>query len=152
MAMSDAGGDLWSPTAVAVLKRHLGKQTSEAWLEVLGAVGGEAEATGAAPAEAGEKETDADADTGETEAEEPAAAIEGQSQKATSPEQQDLLVQWLLDLRYLQLFLGPDDEALKELATAVHQKSGLENAAEERLAKASQDYFKRTGLLFGLLT
>ena len=155
MSMSDAGGDLWSPAAVAVLKRHLGKQISEAWLEVLGAVGGQAEATDAAVAEAGNETevTDADADADGTEAKEQAAAVEGQSQKATtSPGQQDLLVQWLLDLRYLQLFLGPDDEALKELAAAIHQKSGLENAAEERLAKAAQDYFKRTGLLFGLLT
>jgi hypothetical protein len=149
-AMGDAGGDLWSPAAVAVLKRHLSAQISQAWLEVLGALDGAKEAEAAADAEeAGEEEAAADA---EAAGEEEAAEEKSEKDAETSPEHQDLLVQWLLDLRYLRLFLGPDEAALKELEDAIHHKSGVEDAAEERLAKASQDYFKRTGLLFGLLT
>ncbi|KAK3295636.1 uncharacterized protein B0H64DRAFT_424310 [Chaetomium fimeti] len=138
MVMGDAGGDLWSPAAVDVLKRQLSKQLSAAWLEALGALGGaeEDETNGNA-----KEEANGDA---ETEAEESA---EGEAdQKA----EQDLLVQWLMDISYLGLFLGSND-TLRELENTVSRESGLETVAKERLAKASQDYFKRTSLLFGLL-
>ncbi|KAL2133568.1 hypothetical protein VTI74DRAFT_2132 [Chaetomium olivicolor] len=140
VAMGDAGGDLWSPAAVKVLKQHLSKQLAEAWLEAFGALDG-AEKTEAKEADAeGERSSDKDAD---------------EEKEGNRKQHQDLLVQWLMDISYLRLFLGSQaapEDALEELEDTVYQKSGLENPAKERLAKASQDYFKRTGLLFGLLT
>lgn len=151
-AMGDAGGDLWSPAAVAVLKRHLSKQVSEAWLEVLGAltVAEEDKAKDSDAAEAGEDESAEAKDADEAAGTQDPAENKGET-AAAGQEQQELLVQWLLDLHYLQLFLGPAEHSLKELEEAVYQNSGLEAAAKERLSKASQGYFKRTALLFGLL-
>ncbi|KAH6636223.1 hypothetical protein F5144DRAFT_645042 [Chaetomium tenue] len=159
--MGDAGGDLWSPAAVAVLKHQLSQQLSAAWLEALGALeeSEEGDANGDAEGKAkgetkGEVETEADkaAEEGadqKTEAEE--SATEETDQKAnTNLEKRDLLVQWLMDISYLGLFLGPDD-TLRGLEETIAKESGLETAAKERLAEASQDYFKKTSLLFGLL-
>jgi hypothetical protein len=142
VAMGDAGGDLWSPAAVTILKRHLEAQISAAWLEALGAL---------TPAENGEAE-----DTEGTKTETEGAAEQGTDNKTADEKateslaQRDLLVQWLLDIYYLRQFLGQG--TLEGLEDAVYEKSGLENTARERLAKTSQDYFKKTGLLFGLLT
>lgn len=143
-AMGDAGGDLWSPAAVAVLKRQLSKQMSDAWLEVLGVLDG--------PDEAKVKDVDeADAkDVDETEAEDGEAAAQDATEKVTaSLSQQDVLVQWLMDIYYLRQVFGSDED-LNELEQAVYQRVGTETA-KERLAKASREYFKRTSLLFGLL-
>jgi membrane protein involved in colicin uptake len=141
-----------------VLKRQLSKQLSAAWLEALGALGGEEEdetngdaeeeANGNAETEAEEESAEGEADQ-KAEVEKPAEKDTEQKVKAKA-EKQDLLVQWLMDISYLGLFLGSDD-TLRELEQAVSKESGLETAAKERLAKASQDYFKRTSLLFGLL-
>ena len=158
MVMGDAGGDLWSPAAVGVLKGQLSKQLSAAWLEALGALDEveEKEANDDVQDEANdEAETEAkeltEEDAGqETKAEEPAEEDADQKVKA-SPEKQDLLVQWLMDISYLGLSLGSQD-TLRELEETVSKESGLDTAAKERLAKASQDYFKKTSLLFGLLT
>ncbi|KAL2016740.1 hypothetical protein VTK56DRAFT_3129 [Thermocarpiscus australiensis] len=144
-AMGDAGGDLWSPAAVTVLKRQLCKQLVDAWMEALQTLTGNLKGT--AQSQVGKE------DAAEDEAEK-TAPIKGDA----SPDQhRDLLVQWLLDVFYLRLFLGSqgtsDEDMLKELEDAVYQKTGLESAAvRERLAKTSQEYFKRTGLLFGFLT
>lgn len=143
-AMSDAGGDLWSPAAVAVLKRRLGKDLSEAWLEALGNLAGNSDDA----AESGVEGKDAEGNE-----------VKQRDEKgdANSERRRDLLLQWLLDIYYLRSFLGfrpgSDEDTLKELENAVHQQAGLGDAAiRERLAKAAQEYFKRTGLLFGLLT
>jgi hypothetical protein len=146
VAMSDAGGDLWSPAAVGVLKRHLGEQISKAWLEVLGTLDGPKE--GEAKADEGPERDEAKG--GEEDETEESPKENTDEKTEARAEQQDLLVQWLMDIYYLRLFLGSDNT--KALEAAVYQKSGLEASAKEKLAKASQDYFKRTGLLFGLLT
>jgi hypothetical protein len=151
-AMGDAGGDLWSPVAVGMLKQHLSKQISEAWLEALGALC-EAKAEEVKDADETTKEEEVpdakDADGSEAEEEE---TEQKPSESAAAAEQQDLRVQWLMDIYYLGLFLGSGQDSMKELEDAVYQKSGLETPAKERLAKASQEYYKRTNLLFGLLT
>ncbi|KAK4123062.1 hypothetical protein N657DRAFT_619593 [Parathielavia appendiculata] len=136
VAMGDAGADLWSPAAVGVLKRHLQIQISDAWLEVLGAL-----------SSAGTREGE---HTEDTETEE-GAAEQGNERSAANLWQRDLLVQWLLDIYYLRWFLGSDD-SLKDLEEVVYQRSCLDATGKERLAKVSQHYFKRTSLLFGLLT
>ncbi|KAK4249895.1 hypothetical protein C7999DRAFT_12235 [Corynascus novoguineensis] len=148
IAMGDAGGDLWSPAAVGVLKQHLGKHLSVAWLEALGTLNG---------SEAGEaKSEEKEAKDGEPEVEGEETVTTDSAKDGTagkseaSSAQKDLLVQWLMDIYYLRMFLG-SEETMKELEETVQQKAGLESSAKERLAKASQDYFKRTSLLFGLL-
>jgi hypothetical protein len=149
-AMGDAGGDLWSPVAVGVLKQHLSKQMSEAWLEVLDTLVEAKVETKDADETTGEEVSDAkDADGSKAEEE---ATEQEPIESAAAAEQQDLRVQWLMDIYYLGLFLGPNQVSMKELEEAVYQKSGLETPAKERLAKASQEYYKRTNLLFGLLT
>jgi hypothetical protein len=148
--MGDAGGDLWSPVAVGVLKQHLSKQMSEAWLEVLDTLVEAKVETKDADETTGEEVSDAkDADGSKAEEE---ATEQEPIESAAAAEQQDLRVQWLMDIYYLGLFLGPNQVSMKELEEAVYQKSGLETPAKERLAKASQEYYKRTNLLFGLLT
>lgn len=141
VAMGDAGGDLWSPAAVAALKRHLSRQISEAWLEALGALD--------------DDDAEKASESGQDETGEGQSKQDASGNPETSLAHQDLLVQWLLDICYLRAFIAPQpasDDALKELEEGLSTKSGLESGpARERLAKASQDYFKRTGLLFGLL-
>ncbi|KAH6850035.1 hypothetical protein B0I37DRAFT_352566 [Chaetomium sp. MPI-CAGE-AT-0009] len=148
--MGDAGGDLWSPAAVHVLKGQLNKQLSAAWLEALGALDGAEDDERNGDAETKVEESTEEVADDKTEAEEPAKKDTDQKAQ-TTPGKQDLLIQWLMDISYLGLFLGPDD-TLRELEETVSKESGIETAAKERLAKASQDYFKRTSLLFGLLT
>lgn len=147
-AMGDAGGDLWSPAAVAVLKQHLSSQLAEAWVEALSALNKNAEE--ADEAAIPEKEEDGD------EAKEGEAAEEGAGETTEADRaQRDLLVQWLLDIYYVRLFIAPlqsSQECFTKLEEDLIQRTGLDSPAKERLAKASRDYFKRTGLLFGLLT
>ncbi|EGS20721.1 uncharacterized protein CTHT_0025570 [Thermochaetoides thermophila DSM 1495] len=136
VAMRDAGADLWSLAAVAVLKKHLVPEISKAWVEAL----------------EGLSSNDNNAQVGESGGEKGSAG-EKESNNVTSIEvHHDLLVQWLLDIHYLRLFLGPSEELFKELEDAVWKKTALDKTAiETRLAKTSQDYHKRTTLLFGLL-
>ena len=138
-AMGGAGGDLWSPSAVAALKRHLGKQVHDAWLRALDAV----------------EEEVADGNK----AEEEGAANEGDSGQAETSlaQRRDLFVQWLWDIHYLRLFLAPEpdsqSELFRDLEDRMHPMTGLESAPlRARMAKASQEYFKKTALLFSLLT
>ncbi|KAL1843693.1 hypothetical protein VTJ49DRAFT_393 [Mycothermus thermophilus] len=142
-AMADAGGDLWSPAAVGVLKQRLGRQICEVWLAVAGALD--------ETKPAGEKSTDEpETKTGDEEAAEKESEKQ-ESGMANSDQHRDLLIQWLMDIYYLRLFLGPHQDSLNELEESISERSGLDAAAEERMVKASQDYFKRTSLLFGLL-
>ncbi|KAK0711002.1 hypothetical protein B0H67DRAFT_444321, partial [Lasiosphaeris hirsuta] len=142
MSMDDAGGDLWSPAAVAALKQGLQEQISKLWLEAVEALASPTESE--LPAES-EK-------SGETK-----AAGEKEEGEAKPNQHQDLFIQWLFDILYLGYFLespaADGKDQLADLKSTVYQRTGLEgDVAKERLAKASQDYWKRTSLLFGLLT
>jgi hypothetical protein len=144
-AMADAGGDLWSPAAVRVLRQRLGKQICETWLEVVRALDEETKI----PCE----ENTGEADTKTEGDEKPEVESEKQQGDAGNTKRQhDLLIQWLVDVYYLKLFLGPHQDSVKELEEAIGERSGLDSTAKERLVKAAQDYFKRTTLLFGLMT
>ncbi|KAL2270296.1 hypothetical protein VTJ83DRAFT_2480 [Remersonia thermophila] len=157
-AMADAGGDLWSPAAVGVLKQRIGRQVGEVWLAAVGALEGEEEATKPAtgsressPAE-GEGENENEAKTGgDEEAAEKGSEKQEVAGAASSEQHRDLLIQWLMDIYYLRSFLGPHQDSLKELEESVGERSGLDAAAKARMVEASQGYFKRTSLLFGLL-
>ncbi|CAP68571.1 uncharacterized protein PODANS_7_5430 [Podospora anserina S mat+] len=154
-AMGDAGVDLWSPTAVSVLKETLRKQLSEVWLETVSKlteglepeVQTETEETPKPEAEEGTSDT---SDPKEESLEREAAKTEAVPDIVRH---RDLLVQWLYDIYYLSSFLGTDD-TFKQLSDVVLSKTDLEHSAtaKQRLQKTSQDYFKRTSLLFGLLS
>jgi hypothetical protein len=139
---------------VAVLKGLLARQLGEAWAEVLGSLAVVEEKKkdeGGGEEKDGEEDDESEESSDEGEKKKDENEKGEEEAKASSAGHQDLLIQWLMDLKYLQLFLGPDNDGLKTLEAAVYQKSGLEVASKERLGKAAQDYFKRTSLLFSLL-
>ncbi|KAK0630772.1 hypothetical protein B0T17DRAFT_590185 [Bombardia bombarda] len=140
MAMGDAGGDLWSPGAVAVLKQHVREQLCDVWLDSIKAVAVESPPTAV---HEGEKET--------------TDSSGAQEDETRLQQRRDLFIQWLFDISYLGFFLGSslsqsDKDSYKDLEDTVYRETKLENtAARERIVKTSQEYWKRTGLLFGLL-
>ncbi|KAG8161526.1 hypothetical protein KVR01_008513 [Diaporthe batatas] len=206
VAMGDAGTDLWSPAAVAALRRHVSRELSEKWSAALDAhlAGGEAKPGGEKPtagvgdgraedevkADGPEEPEDraedatkpagsaAESQTGKQDGEEavhdtatdekPEAKTEATEETATENEaeaaadsaaaeklRRDVLVQWLFDIAVLRLSVStaetPDE--FKKLEEAVWKKTGLEGtSAQQRLGKASQEYWKRTSLLFGPLS
>lgn len=208
VAMGDAGKDLWSPAAVAVLRRHVSKELSGRWAAALEAhlAQGEAkpevekpavEADGdkaengtkddtgdkaedGTPTESAEDskadKQDGEEATQESATDEKAEAAEDQSTSKTEAEDQsttdkdaeaavelgvaekprrDLLVQWLFDIAVLRLSVSTAETSgeLKELEESVWEKTDLAGtSAQQRLNKASQEYWKRTSLLFGLLS
>ncbi|KAK1826928.1 putative sphingolipid c9-methyltransferase [Podospora conica] len=140
LAMSDgAGGDLWSPTAVGVLKGRVGGELRGVWGEAV------ASAAAAAEGEEGAEEEEGKDEEGEDE------ALAEQQERVQ--QRRDLFVQWLFDVAYLRCCLDtPESGELAELEDVVYEKSGLEStAARERVARGAQEYWKRTSLLFGLL-
>jgi hypothetical protein len=71
-------------------------------------------------------------------------------------DKKDLFIQWLYDINYLRTCLGSMNpgkgEEFKTLEEQVLQQSGLEDEAQrQRIVKSSQEYWKRTSLLFGIL-
>ncbi|KAK4189526.1 hypothetical protein QBC35DRAFT_492854 [Podospora australis] len=163
MAMGDAGGDLWSPTAVAVLTSTLRQQLAEVWLEAVNKLveetkqpetetDGKTEDT----EKAGKAEKEAGDDTSaEDEAEKKVEEKPNAEDEEAKQQQRDLLVQWLYDICYLKHFIASSDsDSLKKLEDTILEKLDLENStsATGRLNKASEEYFKRTSLLFSLLT
>lgn len=74
---------------------------------------------------------------------------------ATEKLRRDLLVQWLFDIAVLRMSISTAEtsDEFKRLEEAVWKKTDLEGtSAQQRLSKASQEYWKRTSLLFGLLS
>ncbi|KKY38200.1 putative sphingolipid c9-methyltransferase [Diaporthe ampelina] len=212
LAMGDAGTDLWSPAAVAVLRRHVSKELSGRWAAALEAhitegkaktegekssveaevqsteigasvdtaKGTEDKAEDGTPTESAD-ESKADKQDGEEAAhdsgtdEKPDAAVDPVTDKAEAVDEsttdkeaeataeaalaerlrRDLLVQWLFDIAVLRFSISTAEtsEELKELEGTIWKKTDLEGtSAQQRLNKASQEYWKRTSLLFGLLS
>lgn len=201
VAMGDAGTDLWSPTAIAVLRRHVSKELSGRWTAALEAHLTEAEAKPEDVKPAAEAEDSTKANTVEEtedkgeDSKPPGSAeeskpdkedVEGAAHDSTPNEKpeadkaegaddtntdkeaekaaeaavaeklrRDLLVQWLFDIAILRLSISTAQtlSELKELEESVWKKTDLEGtSAQQRLNKASQEYWKRTSLLFGLLS
>ncbi|KAK4196521.1 hypothetical protein QBC40DRAFT_6964 [Triangularia verruculosa] len=160
-AMGDAGVDLWSPTAVSVLKKALRKQLAEVWLETVSKLSEvpesdaktEVEETSKPDAEMASQSDTEEGSKSDTEGKEPEEETPETQAKPDIEQHRDLLVQWLYDIHYLSAFIGTDD-SFTSLSETILSKTDLENSttAKQRLVKASQDYFKRTGLLFGLLS
>lgn len=177
MAMGDAGTDLWTPAAVLAVKRLIGKELAQRWTEALDAlvvpVNPEAEAhaepedhddeKSAANAAEDEAEQGENGEKVESEGKSPAAeeeskekqAEEAQEAAAEEKAQKDLLVQWLFDIATLRCVISKPDattDELKGLEELISKKADMESAtARHRLNKTSQEYWKRSSLLFGVL-
>ncbi|RYP18358.1 hypothetical protein DL765_003970 [Monosporascus sp. GIB2] len=149
MAMGDSGLDLWTPAAVQTLKQIFSARLVDVWrkeLEESGS-GGESEA------EKGTDSPDESETSAEKEDKSPGTNEETASNAGTKLTH-DLLVQWLYDVNLLQHCLetnATSDEALSKLSEDIYNMTGLGGDARDKITKASQEYWKRTNLLFGLL-
>ncbi|CAI4219159.1 unnamed protein product [Parascedosporium putredinis] len=183
-SMSDAGIDLWSPTAVNVLKGIVSAQVSELWTEALGKLpqgvkagksGSEATPDSAdqgdAKQEEKEEEAIAEADT-EAEENEKEAENEQEMEKEEVDEKtvevddakeaslseegrKELLTQWFFDVTYLARFfetVETSKEEFEKLAKKIYEQSGLDDdGLKQRIIKSTEEYWRRTNLMFGLL-
>ncbi|GAW11103.1 hypothetical protein ANO14919_004420 [Xylariales sp. No.14919] len=135
VSMGNLGVDLWTPAAVRTLKRVSCQQIAVIGHKELAATALDLDGAESKVDEDGKDETSAE---------------NGGNAKTT-----DVFIQWLFDInllrRYLNLGNDESDKAMKDLASEILKRTGLDNEAERRLVKASQEYWKRTSLLFGLL-
>lgn len=133
LAMAGVGADLWSPAAVTVLKQHIRVEIGKSWSEVL-------------KKEASKVNGTTNGDTA-PDHEEAAAELDKKSK--------GLLTQSLFDILVLQSAFeisgqtGGDE--LVKLGSMVEGKVELDAADSKRVASAAGEYWRRTGLLFGLL-
>ena len=141
--MADAGVDLWTPVAVAVMKRHVSERQAEMWRKAIDGISEdttkEEETT---PSQDEEKEST------ETAVEESTVASGGNSQ--------DLYVQWSFDvsllLEYLSSSSGTTENGLNDILVDIYKLTALEDdALRQRITKAAHEFWQRTSLLFGLL-
>ncbi|KAI6092412.1 hypothetical protein F4821DRAFT_134528 [Hypoxylon rubiginosum] len=152
MSMGDAGLDLWTPMAVRTLKRSFGKQLVEVWRKEFvseAANAQEIKTTEKVSEEKPSPEEESSAVEASEDLAESGKTVPGKSEKS-----KDIFIQWLYDIHLLQQCLGTEvssEEFFMAFVEESFEKTGLENGAKDRLAKASQEYWKRTSLLFGLL-
>ncbi|GAP87430.2 putative sphingolipid c9-methyltransferase protein [Rosellinia necatrix] len=146
MSMGSSGVDLWTPAAVKTLKRVFAGQLANTWRKELAAPTPESDETGSASETSGDETNETPTEDGDG----GKKADEKQSERS-----KDVFTQWLFDAHLLRHYLNIDDsdsdKGMKELVSEVLGKTGLDTDAESRLARGSQEYFKRTNLLFGLL-
>ncbi|KAK5664075.1 hypothetical protein OQA88_289 [Cercophora sp. LCS_1] len=148
VSMGDSGADLWSPAAVAVLKKHLREQVCQIWKEAV-------EKADTAIKEQYTAQSESEAEDEESEdagSKNPSAGGDTLAQQ-----RRDLFTQWLFDIFYLEFFLESSPPNTKgefdNIKAIIRKGASLGGAtAEEKLAKTSREYFKRTSLLFGLLS
>lgn len=159
MSMSDAGMDLWYPAMLVALKKEVNRYLREWWWKHVEQLQDESTVApvvmeGGVTVVNGDGAGDPAADAANGAQETVAASKTGQ----TAEERRDVLIQWLFDISYLRcgLSLSSSSEltpdALKELEAMVFERTGLETSARQRITKTSREYWKRTSLLFGLLT
>ena len=148
-AMAQAGADLWSPAAVRVLKQHLRSKLGREWSASL-----KAQKTKDSTQINGVK-TNGTTTNGDINSSDPLEAEpNGKSDAELDSQKMDVLIQSLFDILVLQSSLelssGTEDD-LQALAKTVEVQVELEALAKKRLHNAAKEYWKRTGLLFGLL-
>lgn len=149
MSMGDAGLDLWTPSAVKVLKQTFSDLLVAAWQKELesGAFGVQDADNEPKSPEDNEAPTEEEGKTEDSIDKETALVT-------TSQQRQDLLIQWLYDTHLLQHYLktnAASDEGLTKLAEDIFTMTGLGDDVRGRITKSSQDHWKRTSLLFELL-
>lgn len=157
MAMGDAGTDLWSPSAVSALKRFVCKELSERWTKGLETDHDDSKsmAEDKKSADGSENTNSGNADGEEAAEEEENNAEEAEDAVIAGKLRKDLLVQWLFDLAILRCSIGTSGAAdeLKGLEDAILKKTDVDDTAtRQRLNKASLEFWKRSSLLFGLLS
>ncbi|KAL0931057.1 sphingolipid c9-methyltransferase [Colletotrichum truncatum] len=72
-------------------------------------------------------------------------------------QRRDLFIQWLFDISLLGCYLDASSETkgdeFKDLKEKIYERTGLDSSeARQRITKSSQEYHKKTSLLFGLLS
>ncbi|KAG7101369.1 hypothetical protein HYQ44_019030 [Verticillium longisporum] len=173
VAMSDAGVDLWSATAVGVVKRKVRQQVCEAWLEAVEVqLDGSREGDqGKAKDDEKKDETSADGEDEDEDSDEEAEA-ENEAKDGSTTEadavdddkqteeqqRQDLFTQWFFDINLFECAFGPAADSastageLPALGDKVYSHTGLDGAeARKRIAASSREHWRKTSLLFGLL-
>ncbi|KAI0390811.1 hypothetical protein F5Y17DRAFT_40305 [Xylariaceae sp. FL0594] len=150
-SMGDAGVDLWTPAAVKTLKLTFSRQLADVWHKEL--------ATEDTDVEPMEPTTEPEGEEGANQPAEEEGNTEKESEKTSrrSEPNKDILIQWLFDINLLQCYFAAHDtepgkdKPLTELESKVAERIDLDAEAKRRLVKASEEYWKRTSLLFGLL-
>jgi ribosomal protein L35AE/L33A len=138
--MGKAGPDLWSPSAVRVLKRHLRANLGQRWIATLNA-----------QEEKDSSQVNGNATNGEVDEEhmDSPKIIEHDDTK-------EVLKQTLFDVLALQSAFDfaelASEDGLKALEETIHSKLDLDPASRKRLQQTAKEYWKRTSLLFGLLS
>jgi hypothetical protein len=144
LAMAKAGGDLWSPNAIAVLKKHLRRELSSSWSKALK----EHEEKAAI-------KVNGASTNGDVESEEPKEEAQSNGIEVIDPAQRkEVLTQSLFDVLLLQSsFELPNvaEDELQKLAGKLEEQIELDSAVRKRLQQGAKEYWKRTSLLFGLL-
>lgn len=140
LAMGNLGADIWSPKAVATLKRHLRAELGRRWNSAL--------KTEEKSNKDNRTTTNGDVDSKD----------HGESDSADTAGaewQRDVLIQSLFDALVLQgslkLFDSSAGDDLQTLEKAIDSKVELDGAARKRLQQGAKEYWKGTSLLFGLL-
>lgn len=146
--MAAMGCDLWSPTAVGVLKKQLRAEIGRLWSEAITA---EVPESGEVNGTYGK----GDSASGEEEAPNGNGQVAPASPTQDYAEDNDILMQSLFDILVLGLFLGlsdkADDNGLQGLETNLMTRLSLGKSENQRLQQSSLEYWKRTNLMFGLL-
>jgi hypothetical protein len=128
-SMAEQGGDIWSPTAARTLKSHVGQRIYAALSAALAHLNRSEE------------------------------LANGQRGSDSLPNiSQDWVVQLLFDVFFFETVLSASTkssetsiEGLSELTQTLDKMSGMAEQLRERLRKATQEYWKRTYLLFSFL-
>lgn len=145
VSMGDSGVDLWTPTSVKTLKRIFSQQLAEVWRKELVSLVPEVREAESASKEGEDEKSDASTED----------EIAKETSQESSERSKDVFIQWLFDVDLLQRYLNTgdsdSDKVIKDLTAEILKKTGLDDQAERRVAKASQEYWKRTSLLFSLL-
>jgi hypothetical protein len=145
--MAKAGADLWSPRAIRVLKQNLRAELGQRWTAALKVQ--EVKDSTQVNGKATNGEVDEEHQDRPIEQEHIPTVIEHNNTK-------EVLKQSLFDVLVLQSALdlselAAEDE-LKVLEATIHSKLDLDPGSRKRLQQVAKEYWKRTSLLFGLLS
>ncbi|KAI4762898.1 hypothetical protein E4T52_05118 [Aureobasidium sp. EXF-3400] len=164
--MTDIGSDLWSPSALSILKNKLRKTILDSLNDtLLSTDDSNGSTTTPAPSNGinntpgnGESKHDSNGDDvsvdDKTEAQPTETPINTNLTPSPSATKHPKLIQASFDILYLDKILAVSDVNTSSFETAIKDlkhKANMEDPAIERLRKSAGDYYKRTYLLFGLL-
>ncbi|KAH0286415.1 hypothetical protein M436DRAFT_57940 [Aureobasidium namibiae CBS 147.97] len=162
--MTDIGSDLWSPSALSILKNRLRSTIFDSLNDtLLSTTHTNGSTTTAAPSSVigdtsinGESKPDFTEDgvSVDDKAQEQSTNTNANTTFSTQSIPSPKLIQATFDILYLDKILAVSNPNTASFDTAISNlksKAELEDAAIERLRKSTGDYYKRTYLLFGLL-